>query len=135
MKKIVLAFFIVGILSCKTASLNSISDNSKISFTVYKITSVKNYNLIYARRNDSIFKIVSKKNISKDCNKIKINEIYDFKLQSILKNRFKNTKFKAPVNYLDINCFIFEGDVKICKEKGIYDLYYTENLNGLCYTR
>lgn len=104
------------------------------SYYVYKVDSINTYYLIYAKKNDSLYKIVSKKESVGGCSEIKEKNSYDFKLKSLLKNRFKNTSFPKPMGDANITCFTFEDDTQICKEKDIFDLYFADNLKGLCLT-
>ena len=124
------------VLSC-SSNLTKMSNSTLEAegYKVYKIKSVENYYLIYAKKNDSLYKIISKKESIANCNEIKKNGIYDFKLQAILKNRFKNTKFPKPMNDLDITCFTFEGGIKICREEGMDELYYADNIKGSCFLK
>jgi hypothetical protein len=104
-------------------------------YTVIQIDSTNDWHIIYANKNDSIFKIISKKNKMDDCNEISIGKSYDFILHSRRENPPKiGNIIILPQNNLDVNCFSFDDDTYICVEpdNGIYDLYFCENLTGLC---
>lgn len=136
MKKLIYVLFLAIIFSCGQSKLLN-QEHNKTLYQVYKIDSVGIYYLIYAKKQDSLYKIVSKKeHISKSL-KIEENKFYNFKLHSLLKNRFKNTKFKPPMNDLDITCFTFEGNTEICREiqNRIFDLYYADNIKGIYYIK
>lgn len=126
-----LIIIVVFIASCST----KVRSSATASYYVYKIDSIKSYYLIYAKKSDSIYKIVSKKESLDQCLEIKEKQYYNFKLKSILKNRFENTSFPKTMNDADITCFAFDDDIQICKEKGIYDLHLADNVKGLCFTR
>ena len=106
---------------------------------VYKIDKENDYYLIYAKKKDSLYKIVSKNESPiSDCNKIKINNYYDFKLHSRRENSPTIGGIKLnPVNYLDIQCYTYDKDTKICIDikNGIFDLYYADNIKGLCFIK
>lgn len=107
--------------------------NTKEYF-VYKIETVSNYYIIYAKKEDSIFKIVSKKESITECNSIKINNNYNFDLYSQSSVTLITGEIIAPVSIYDVVCHTFENDIKICTDRknGIYDLFYSRNLKGLC---
>lgn len=103
---------------------------------VIKIDSINNYYLIYTTKNDSLFKIVSEKSYLNNCKKIKEGKDYPLKVVSMSKSAPSIAGIKiSPVNYLDVQCFQFDKNTQICKEEGIDDLYFTKNLNGLCYIK
>lgn len=129
---ILFIIFSIFIISC-VGSRNALEDMN--SYSIYKIDSINNYYLIYARKNDSIYKIVSKKEKMEDCKKIKLGKKYNLELQSLKSQTPVIDGVKiSPVNYLDINCFTFEDNTQICKEEGVYDLYFAENIKGLCFS-
>ncbi len=103
------------------------------TYKVYKIDSINNYFLIYARRKDSLYKIVSKReNISKG-NKIYKGRSYPFILHSTLSNKTMGNK-KLPGRSPLVNCFYYDDSTKICLEgKLIRDLYYADNIKGLLF--
>jgi len=100
---------------------------------VTKLDSINNYYLIYTIKNDSIFKIVSEKCYLNNCKKIKVGKSYSPKLVSMRSSVPSIGELKIlPVNYLDVKCFQFDENTQICKEEGIYDLYFTKDIKGLC---
>ena len=107
------------------------------SYKITKIDSINDWYVIYAKRGKNVYKIVSKK--EKNCSdslKIKVGNAYKFHLISRKHNPLKigNIVVK-PQNSLDIQCYSYDKDTEICIEieNGIYDLYNTDNLIGLCY--
>ena len=138
MKKLMMLFSILlligGVFSCK--SKNNVNTDNLNLFTVYKIDSVQSYYLIYFQKDDKKFKVVSKKDNDDNCNKIILNKKYSLSIASILEEKIvmNNDTIVSGNNGL-VNCFYFEGGTKICKEEnnGIYDLFKSSNIKGLCY--
>lgn len=103
-------------------------------YYVYKIDSINNYYLVYAEKNDSLFKIISEKTGNENCKIIKKKEYYSFELTSFRDNPPKlNGVSLIPINYLDVKCFMFNDSTEICFERKIHDFHFTKNLKGLCY--
>jgi len=136
MRKIICMMLIF--FSCSSLHKNQAirSLNESDSYFVTKIDSIKNYYLIYANRNDSLFKIVSKKEkCMRDCNMIKEQMSYKFSLISYRENAFKiNGINTIPVGVqgfgVDEDTFIdLEG------EKGIFDIHFATNVIGLCFKK
>lgn len=139
MKKylLILAISMELLNSCKSAKSNLVTSKeftNLVNYKIYKIDSINNYYLIYAKKENLIYKIVSKK-VNGDCEKLKINFEYNLKLQpmGIMKPNIDDPK-KRPMNYLDFidPCRKFDNDTKICLERYMTDLYFSENLKGLC---
>ena len=102
-------------------------------FQVSKIDSVNSYYIVYLKKNNINYKIISKKETLYKCNKIQIGQFYFFKIKSLLNVNIKlNDHVISSSNNALVNCYTFEGNTKICKEEGIYDLYKAINLKGLC---
>ncbi|MDL2144383.1 hypothetical protein QQY79_17785 [Flavobacterium tructae] len=105
-------------------------------YEVYKIDSINTFFIVYAKRNGTKFKIVSKKTNSAPCNKILVGSSYNLKLKSILKQEIKlGDKTISSSSNLLVTCFTFEGNTKICREEDITDLHHAENLIGLCFVK
>ena len=128
---ILLSMFLFACTSIKKQE--NISKIDKL-YNVYKIDSINSYYLIYAKKNDSLYKIVAQKEKRNNCNMIKSGSSYKFILHSMRENppTIGGIKIK-PINYMDINCFQFDKETSICKEEGIYDLYFADNVKGLCF--
>jgi hypothetical protein len=119
------------ILGCKSSFHQS---QNKNLYQVYKLDSINDFYLIYAKKGDSLFKIISKRELVKHMKKIEINETYPFKLHSRRESLPTIDGIKLePINYLDVECFAFDKETTICIERnnGIYDLYFAENIKGL----
>lgn len=137
-KVIINSFFLYWLLS-NSIVIGQVSESSRhvsdtTFFKVYKIDSVNQYYTIYARNNEAIFKIISKKNneILKARKIIKINKCYRLDPKSLL---FINGKPIIPANQIneifgwridDSTTINFEGD-------SIRNLYISDRLKGLSY--
>jgi hypothetical protein len=137
MRRIVIYIFIVVIgitsLSSYAEKSNSYTD---LSYKICKIDSVKNWYIIYAERNDSIFKIVSMKKTENQCEMISVGKRYDL----LLRKRLENTLSRYGLKLIVMSSFDIQGgttfdpdtDVYIEYEKGVFGLYTCSNLYGLC---
>lgn len=133
--KIYIAFLFISCVSAQDAVKK---DDRKKMYRISRVETKNNWFIIYAEKQDSIFKIISGKEpyLNGDCKKIKVGKSYSFELKPRRGNAPEIGGVKLnPVNYLDIECFSYDAYTEICIEpkKGIYDLYYTYNLKGLCY--
>jgi hypothetical protein len=133
-------FFFVIIFSI----LFSCSGNKRIPeqidsslYRIKKIENKKNWYIIFANRNDSTFMIVSKKNalVSPYWEKIKIGSSYKLSLKSIFP--VINGVKMMPMNYLDYEGISIDENtiVNIDPQKGIYDIYSTNDLSGLFFVK
>lgn len=121
-----------------TSCLSQKREATRSTYNVYKIDSIDNYYLVYAKKGDSLFKIVSKKENVKKGKRIELNKIYLMNLHSRKSEAPTINGVKiAPVTIIDVMCYNFENDTKICTDRkvGIYDLYTTPNLRGLLYIK
>lgn len=136
MKKLSILLFSILLASCQTYKKKTYKINDMTSFEVYKIDSINSYYLIYAKRTDTLYKIVSNKEKIKNCYSIRKGMKYKFKIHAISDNAptIGGLKIK-PVNYLDVACYQFDKETKICREDGMHDIYYVDNVKGLCYIK
>ena len=110
--------------------------NEVVAYKIYKIDSINTYYLIYARKEDSLYKIVSKKTGIENCNRIEVGKYYDFHLHSSIYGRTIAGKTILPQNTLLVNCFSFDDSTNICLERdSINDLLYADNVKGLYFCR
>lgn len=111
-------------------------NKNEILHKIEAIDSINSFYIVYTLIEERTYKIVSKKNNNEGCVKIKTGNSYKLKLESLLSEKIKlgDTEFSS-INSLQVDCFYFEENTKICREpdKNIYDLFKSENLNGLCY--
>ena len=139
MKNILYVLFSVILLlfySCTKKIIRAI--NSDSTYLIKKIYKKNSWYIIYAERNDTLYKIVSMDDdsIKNKYEKIIIGKRYDFNLHSKKENAPTIGGVKlAPVGYT--GCYEFDNKTIICLEpkKGIYDLYITESLRGLCFIK
>ena len=127
---------ILFFLSCKSNKIvdpiveNSKRTNQKINlkdqFEILKIDSIQNVYLIYIKRNDSVFKVASDKEINIKCKSIQKGEFYNLKIKSVFSSNFHQK--------LDIAGFRFSGTLIKLKEEGvIWDLFVSNNFKGICF--
>lgn len=125
------------LLGCKVMfyTNNNHFSESVDYYKVFKIDSINSYYLIYAEKDDTLYKIVSEKGIESDCNSIQVNQSYPFKLTSRRDNAVVINGVKlSPQNYLDIECYVYDDSTSICIERdSIYDLHHASNIKGLCF--
>lgn len=142
MKTLGSAILIFAMLcSCANSRFQRSMPQSDSLYLVKKIDSINNWYTIYATKNDSSFKIVVKKQNHQDlkCKRmIRVGLSYYLMLHS-RKNEvpeINGVKIK-PVNSLDVQCYTYDDSTSICIEpkKGIYDLFHTPDIKGLCYVK
>lgn len=135
MKNILFIIFFSSLLAC-SATLNR--NKKENDYKIIDIDSINNYYLVYAKKEDSLFKIVSKKEEVKNAKKIELNKNYTLDLYSRKSEAPTINGVKiAPINIIDIMCYNYENNTQICtdRKKGIYDLYSTKNLKGIYYIK
>lgn len=93
-------------------------------FEIVKIDSIKNVYLIYAKRYDSLIKIVSAKERVSNCEKIVIGGKYELNIISIV-YQIASKRHIAGVKFNDTIIKMEGGSV-------IWDLFKSDNLKGLC---
>lgn len=134
--KFTIFYILLTLFSCNSSKNVNQDKKETSSYLVKEISSINNWNIIYVTKQDSIYKIVTKKENNKNCEKIIVGKSYTFKLNSRKKNVPEINGVKiSPVNSLDIQCYSYDEKTDICiePEKGVYDLYHTDNIKGLCY--
>lgn len=136
-------FFLIIVILCACARVNVSSQvqQDPLLYKVENIESINDLSIVYASRQDTLYKILSLKDARQvsRCEKIKAGRYYSFRLHSRRKNLSTvNGQPIGPVNYRDIHCYTYadgtEKGTEVCiePEKGIHDLYYADNLQGLC---
>jgi hypothetical protein len=124
---------LIGFFFPKAERSKYILSKSEVSYIVYKIDSIHTWYLIYARKGDSLYKIVSKKMIIENCNRIEVKKYYAFHLHSSIYGYKIAGKTILPQNTQLVNCFAFDDSTNICLERdSINDLHYADNVKGLC---
>jgi hypothetical protein len=105
-----------------------------VKYNVYKIDSIHNYYIIYAKGKGRSYKIISQKKITRSCEKIVVNGEYGFELKSML---FVNGKPIIPANQVnEISGWQMDDStvIKLEDDTG-RNLFFANNLTGLCLTR
>jgi hypothetical protein len=125
-----LAALIFAFAMCSGHKSNVDAQNA---YRITKIDSTGNYYLIYALRNDSLFKIVSKKTTQSNSKSIKTGGEYDFKLRSDFSELpLGDGTFSVKRSTL-VDCFGYDSLTTICYEENcVRDLFHSDNINGLC---
>ena len=133
MKKLFLASLTLLLISLSGLRLNGQNQNNK-SFLIKQIKSKNGFHIIYATKDSTLYKIVSKKEKPKihECNKIAVGEYYNLDLHSNIP--VINGVKMLPINYLDVKSIFSPGQsvYSIEPKKGIFDSFHTENIKGLC---
>ncbi|NOY47694.1 MAG: hypothetical protein GXO84_05780 [Chlorobi bacterium] len=133
MKRLLIIF--LAITSCKSFKTNQKNDLIiKSAYIVYKIDSINNFYLIYAKDKKQRYKIISKKIAIYNCNKIKLDSSYSFnlKLLSVVSKPTGNEKI-IPVNYMDMErCVQIDNETEIYTEPSI-EVYSSKSIKGLCF--
>lgn len=107
-------------------------------YRIERITKKNNWYFIYASRNDSLFKIVSKRTVGKGeytCyDKIRRHKKYHLILESYTDNApiINGVKVVIP-GYTGGFCLDSCTTVMLEPRNGIWDLYYSPNLKGIYY--
>lgn len=105
--------------------------NSSHAYSVYKVDSINNYYLIYAKYHSSLYKIVSKKTVIPQCVDIRAGGCYNFVLHSVFMVDGEpiipaGSIYEVSGWQVDESTIIaFEGD-------SIRDIFYGDNIKGLC---
>jgi hypothetical protein len=137
MAKVFVSIALIWTFSNSTYTItNPISTYELPGYEVYKIDSINSYFLVFARRDDSLFEIVSKKENSLDCKKIRVGQQYTLALNSLWnEDRWVGNINVKPSLTPHVTCLRFDDSTSICidREHGIYDLFLTPSLTGLCY--
>jgi len=97
-------------------------------FNIVIIDSLQSFYLIYAKKKNEYYKIVSEKiELTNNCKKIKTGDYLSLNLKSIVPDTSKISYKVGGVLYKGVE-FDFEKDT-------ILDIYKTEDLVGLCYLK
>jgi len=137
MKNIVYVLAIILFHSC-SITRNATMSNHDTGYKIKKIEKNKDWYIIYAEREYTLYKIVSysypEDKTTEDCKKIKVGRSYAFELISRKEGLPDDLKQYVPSFR---TCYTFYNDTQICiePENFIYDLFLTDDLRGLCYIK
>lgn len=115
----------------------TVSDNNT-NYLIKKIAKKNSWYIIYAERNDTLYKIVSyaESKVDENCKKMVVGGKYGFELKSKKENAPIIGGIKLdPVGYT--GCYQFDKETIICLEpkRGIFDLFFTNDIKGICYLK
>jgi len=109
-------------------------DQENNLFLIKQIKSKNGFYIIYASKNNTLYKVVSKKEKPKvcECNKIVVGKYYSLDLHSNIPEI--NGVRMLPANYLDIKSIYSpkQSVYSIEPKKDIFDTFHAENIKGLC---
>lgn len=118
-----------------TVFSNNMNSSAK-EYEVYKIDSIDNFYLLYARKGGWSYKIISKKENQGECdNIIQVSKRYDLELKDakwVTVGRGDSTR---TVYLFNVSCLVYNDTTEICIEKNdslIAGLFVAENVKGLC---
>lgn len=120
------------------SSRNSTDSNNlrEGAFEVYKIDSIDNFYLVYAKKDGWGYKILSEKSNVKQCKKlVSLNEKFDFKLRSAKEVTVGAGDSIRNVYLFNVSCLVYNDTTEICiehKEGLIAGLFIADNIKGLC---
>lgn len=113
--------------SCKVPKKAFLTASQGEIYQISKIDSIDNVYLVYAMRNDSTFKVISKKEQNIQCTQVRIGSNYSLSLESwflpeefYVKNRITGVKFENVL-------------ITVERDSVVGDIFITKNLKGLCY--
>jgi len=128
MKRIIIYLFIILIFSCK--SNHKLNDGVKKVDKLYylsKIDSVGQVYLFYFKRNDTIYKVMSKKRDVNKCTELKKGNKYNL----ILDSWFLPEEFHVRMRVSGIT---FNNElIRLERDSIISNLYTSENIKDKCY--
>ena len=86
MKKLLYLVMIMTILSCSITKTHR--SHNALDYKIVKIKKQNSWCIIYAKRNDTLFKIVSKEdlNTTVECEKMRVGKFYALNLKSRKEN-------------------------------------------------
>lgn len=138
--ELILIFFLF--ISCSdtkvskaTIKVESIANSEeKEMYKINKIDSVNTYYLIYAKRKDTLYKIISKKESINNCKYLIVGGEYNFLLRSIWNQPIMIGNVNvSPSVTPEVTCLNFDDSTRICLEKdSIKDIHISTNIKGLC---
>ncbi|MBC9911298.1 hypothetical protein [Chitinophaga varians] len=120
---VVICFVVTKVYSQSPVSTNR--PHSNTAFHILNIDSIQEVYIIYATRNDSTIKIVSKKENIDKCDPILTGRFYDLNITSLL----WKTAGKMHIGGIMYNHQL----IKLEGGKIVRDLFTSDNLKGLCY--
>lgn len=131
-------FIVLSFCDCKSSKTNRNPDSY---YLVTRIKRLNNWHIIYASKQDTLYKITSEKvdRNNQHGERIRVGHRYPFKLQSRTERIpyiIDNGK-RIQLTAVGVECFGYDQETVICiePEKGIYDLHFADNLKGLYFVK
>ena len=132
MRTLLLLFIASMLIGCSVMNNNSLCREDKSNrATLFKIKSIQDkgkFYIIYAKRNDSLFKILSDK-VKANGKKIKVNHYYKLELKQIFP--LDSIFGIAIAPNLGIRGFEYGGKTVYIEQKSHNSIYRAKNLKGL----
>lgn len=136
--KLIIICMILHLCFLRVEDMYGQNGNSIKEYRIDRITKMNNWYFIYASRNDSLFKIVSKRTADKGKytrhDKVRRHKKYHLILESYSDNApvVNGVKVLIP-GYTGGFCLDSCTTVMLEPQNGIWDLYISPNLKGLYY--
>jgi len=133
MKKYIFIIFMVLFSSCVGKRI-IVTETNVEGYLIEKIKKKGDWYMIYASKEDTLYKIISKKikNRVYECEKIKKGNKYKFQLKS--EKDFAPTIDGIKISPINFNgCYYYSDNTLIClePENGIWELFTAQNVKGL----
>ena len=133
MRTLLLLFIASMLIGCSVMNNNSLCREDKSNrATLFKIKSIQDkgkFYIIYAKRNDSLFKILSDPKVKANGEKIKVGRYYDLKLEKFFP--LDSIFGIAIAPNLGIRGFDYGGKTIYKEKKSHNKVYRAKNLKGL----
>ncbi len=149
MNKVICLAYLLIALACKCCMIKPVKKSREITvlsnnvdsigkeYKVYKIDSIDNFYLLYAKSGNWSYKIISKKENQTKCNNvIQVSEKYDFNLKDAKLVTVGTGDSTRNVYLFNVSCLVYNDTTEICIEKSsnlIAGLFIAENVKGLCF--
>ena len=133
MKNYIFIVLMVLFSSC-VGKKSTVTENKVEGYRIEKIKKKGDWYIIYAVKEDTLYKIISKENKKgvSDCQRIKKGNKYKFQLKS--EKDFAPTIDGIKISPINFNgCYYYSDNTLIClePENGIWELFTEQNVKGL----
>lgn len=130
---LIITFTLLYIVSSSSFVVSYGCNSNDGDFKVLKIKSEKSFYIIYAERNDTLFKILSKKEKTKclSCEKIRKKKKYYFSLETLFPRYIQQSKCPPPGTTGRMGIGYYGYSVPLETENNIWDMFEATNLEGL----
>ena len=130
MKNFVIIISILVLLICVTFFMNFSIKNKNIireTYKMVKLDSIDQVYMIYAEKNDSIFKILSKKEQTPNCQTLEVGKLYELDIVSMFLPEEFHVKMRS--SGIKFNNVLIELE----RDSIVGDLFTSVNIEGKCY--